>query len=139
MNKFENVQEFDDFVMLYTENEVTAIQLPKLMEKKIFGLGFALACDFLKELGYVNYPKPDVHIMDILFAFGLCENNGDSAYKAVIEMANIVGETPYKVDKLLWLIGSGYFYMHGIKIGKNKKNLLSKTSVTQRFKLAKIK
>jgi hypothetical protein len=31
-------------------------------------------------------------------------------FKAVARVARNVGVTPYNVDKLFWLIGSGYFY-----------------------------
>jgi len=83
-----------------------------------------LACDFLKELGYRNYGKPDIHIKEIFKETGL-NNKGATDYqtlKAVIRIAesntaksNEV--TPYNVDKLFWLIGSGYFYNHE-EIGK---------------------
>lgn len=96
------------------------------VEKEVFGLGFPLACDFLKELGYCEYPKPDVHIKDIFVAFDLCENNDYSAYKAVIEMANIVKDSAYNVDKMLWLIGSGDYYKHNITIGTNKDKFIDK-------------
>jgi len=93
-----------------------------LLEKEIFGLGFALSCDFIKELGYTEYPKPDVHIKDIFYEFGLSEDSDYSAYKAVIEMARIVNETPYKVDKVFWLISSGNYYFDKKEI-KGSKNV----------------
>ncbi len=40
-----------------------------LLGREINGFGFALSCDFLKELGYEDFPKPDVHLRDI-FTFG---------------------------------------------------------------------
>ena len=97
-----------------------------ILEKEIIGLGFPLACDFLKELGYSNYPKPDVHIKNIFVTLKLSENNDYSVYKSVIEMSKIVNDTPYNVDKIFWLICSGNFYLHNIKIGRNKDNFLNK-------------
>ena len=121
MKLFKSADDFDEFVNRFIYNEASAAALPMLLEKEIVGFGFPLACDFLKELGYDQYPKPDVHIKAILTAFGLCEDNDYSAYKTVIEMAKVVGSTPYKVDKCLWLIGSGAFYKDKDENGKEMK------------------
>jgi hypothetical protein len=50
-------------------------------------------------------------------------------FKAVARVASNVDVTPYNVDKLFWLIGSGYFYGNpeiGIngKIGRRKKQFI---------------
>lgn len=124
VNSFDSIKDFDVFVNRFNYNEMSSAALPMLLEKEIFGLGFPLACDFLKELGYLEYPKPDVHIKDIFVAFDLCENNDYSAYKAVIEMANIVNDSAYNVDKIFWLIGSGNYYLHNITIGRNKERFI---------------
>jgi len=124
LNKFNDAKDFDNFVKIFTYNELSSASLPMLLKIEIDGIGFPLACDFLKELGYDQYPKPDVHIIDIFSAFGLCENNEYSAYKAVIEMANLVNATPYKVDKIFWLIGSGNYYYDNIRGGANKQNFI---------------
>ena len=49
--------------------------------------------------------------------------------KAVARVASNVGVTPYNVDKLFWLIGSGYFYEdphigHKTRIGSLKKQFI---------------
>jgi len=127
LNEFDSADDFDRFVMQFTYNAFSASALPMLLEREVFGLGFPLACDWLKELGYTGYPKPDVHIKDIFYELDLCDNNDYSAYKAVIEMANVVEATPYKVDKIFYLIGSGNFYIHNIKIGRNKAEFIKRT------------
>ena len=83
-----------------------------LLSREIEGFGFALSCDFLKEMGYVNFPKPDVHLRDIFTSLGLCKNkpNDYQLFKAVIRVAGHAGVSPYNADKVFWLIGSGYFY-----------------------------
>jgi hypothetical protein len=126
INEFSSADDFNEFITRFTYNEFSSAALPLILEKEIYGFGFALACDFLKELGYTGYPKPDIHIKDILVAFNLCENNDYDAYKTVIEMANAVNETAYKVDKILWLIGSGRYYHHDIQIGRNKEKFIEK-------------
>lgn len=109
MKQFKDAEDFDTFVRLFSYNEATAVALPLLLEKEIYGLGFALGCDFLKEIGYSQYPKPDVHLIGIFHSLGLCENDQLSCYKAIIRMANTVKETAFRVDKVFWLIGSGNF------------------------------
>ena len=80
-----------------------------MLSHEIDGLGFALSCDLLKELGYANFPKPDVHLRDIFTALGLFEDAGDDyqLFKAIVRVAQHAGVTPYNADKAFWLIGSG--------------------------------
>jgi hypothetical protein len=63
-------------------------------------------------MGYINFPKTDVHLRDIFTALSLCPNKSDDyqLFKAVIRVANHAGVSPYNADKVFWLIGSGYFY-----------------------------
>jgi len=53
-----------------------------------------------------------VHVKDIFWAIGLCHwgTSDYDVFKAVARVARNVDVTPYNVDKLFWLIGSGYFY-----------------------------
>jgi hypothetical protein len=105
--------------------------LPMLLAQEIDGFGFALACNFVKELGYENFSKPDVHVKDIFWALGLSPRGTDEyeVFKAVARVARHAGVTPYNVDKLFWLVGSGYFYgnpevgLNG-KIGRRKKQFI---------------
>ncbi len=48
-----------------------------LLDAEIFGYGFPLACDFLKEIGYVDYGKPDVHLKNIFCELGLVDEGDD--------------------------------------------------------------
>jgi len=45
-----------------------------LLAYEIYGYGFPLACDFLKELGYNQYGKSDVHINEIFSSLNLFPN-----------------------------------------------------------------
>lgn len=71
-----------------------------------------MACNFLKEMGYVNFPKPDVHLRDIFTALNLCQDKADDyqLFKAVVQLAAHANVSAYNADKVFWLIGSGYFY-----------------------------
>jgi len=99
--------------------------LPLLIQRKIRGVGFALACDLLKELGYTSYPKPDVHLIDVFKEAGLCQGDPISVYEAIVQMADDCRETAYKVDKVFWLICSGYYYHEGIRIKSHKKDIIT--------------
>ena len=105
--------------------------LPMLLDQQIDGFGFALACDFVKELGYENFSKPDAHIKDIFWALGLSPwgTSDYEVFKAVARVASNGGVTPYNVDKLFWLVGSGYFYLdphigNNGRIGSLKKRFI---------------
>jgi hypothetical protein len=71
-----------------------------LLSREIEGFGFALSCDFLKEMGYINFPKPDVHLRDIFTALGLCHDKPDDyqLFKAVIRVAIHTGVSAYNTD-----------------------------------------
>ena len=134
LSAFDSWQSFDRFVTTFIGNKYTALALPLLLSKEIKGFGFALSCDFLKELGYTYFPKPDVHIKDILYGISLCKNNELDAFKTVVEIANATGETAYKVDKILWLIASGRFYLQRIQTAKREDDYVIKGSPEKRKK-----
>lgn len=110
--QFDGASEFYGWIDIFDKDERTRPALPMLLSCEIEGIGFALACDFLKELGYVNFAKPDSQIREIFIGVALCHPKVSDyqLFKAVVRVAKSVGETPYNVDKLFWLIGSGKFY-----------------------------
>lgn len=116
MSQFSSADDFYEWVERWEnfsdKDERARPALPMLLAQEIDGVGFALACDFLKELGYKNFSKPDVHVKDIFGGIGLCPLGASDyeVFKAVARVARNVDVTPYNVDKLFWLIGSGYFY-----------------------------
>jgi hypothetical protein len=122
LSQFASAKDFYDWVDFFDEDERARPALPMLVAQEIYGLGFALACDFLKELGYENFSKPDVQIKAIFPALGLCPfGAGDyEVFKAIDRVGRNVSVTPYNVDKLFWLIGSGNFY-NDEHVGKNGK------------------
>ena len=111
-NRFDTVSDFLRYVQDFDANPNTRPALPLLMGEEIFGVKFALACDFLKEIGFSNYSKPDTHLTDIFTGLGLCNDTPLDVFRSVTEMSTEVHETPYAVDKMFWLIGSGNLYNH---------------------------
>lgn len=112
LSQFKGSEEFFDWAGYFYNDKKSMAALPMILEAEIYGVGFPLACDFLKELGYLNYGKPDIHVIQIFKATSLVEPRASTyqVFKAIIRVSESLGTTPYDVDKLFWLIGSGYFY-----------------------------
>ena len=122
LTQFSSGSDFYDWANHFYQDKRSMEALPIIIEKKIHGIGYPLACDFLKELGFVNYGKPDVHIRDIFAGLGLCQqgSSDDDIQKIFGKIAEAKGVSAYNVDKLFWLIGSGFFYEHQA-VGQNGK------------------
>jgi len=125
LSQFEDWQDFDGWVRAFDDPRSRAA-LAMLLGQEVHGIGFAVACDFLKELGHEKYAKPDVHLKKIFTALRLSSSDSDLAvFEAVARVAASVGETPYSVDKLFWLIGSGNFYKSKIQIGGHRDDFIA--------------
>ncbi len=114
LRQFKDGKDFYRWANHFYGDDRSMLALPWLLSQEIYGLGYPLACDFMKDMGFVKYGKPDVHIRRIFLGFGLIEKQA-SDYQVQRMIARIAAEvevTPYNVDKLFWLIGSGKFYDH---------------------------
>lgn len=134
MSAFKDTDDFREFVKRFDYNRATRMALPLLISTKIRGIGFALACDALKELGFIDYPKPDVHLIEIFSQLGLSEADPISVFETIVEMAEVCKDvdpesSPYKVDKILWLICSGRFYLDDISVGRHKDEFIEKARI----------
>lgn len=135
MASFKDKDDFDSFIKTFALNKYTKAALPMLLSKEIKGFGFALACDFLKELGYRDYPKPDVHLIKIFYDLGLSASPEPyEVYKSMVEMAEIVGKDAYTVDKIFWLISSGRFYLVNVEVGRNRDRFIKSIKTSQFYK-----
>lgn len=134
--QFAGGSEFYAWANHFYQDKRSIAALPMILAEEINGIGYPLACDFLKELGFVNYGKPDVHVIEIFEGLGLC-NKGVSPYeiqKTIVQMSEEKCVSAYNVDKLFWLIGSGKFYNHPEignqgHIGRNKERFIELASV----------
>lgn len=120
LSQFKDSSEFLSWIKSFYNDDKSMAVLPLLISTEVYGFGFALVCDFLKELGFINYGKPDVHIKDILTAYKFIPEKATdySVLKTMIVMSKDAGVSCYDFDKVLWLIGSGRFY-NNPEIGKN--------------------
>lgn len=94
----------------------------------VLGLGPALARDLLKECRCLWFAKPDTHLIGMLQGLGLMqvndnkttltEEHADELCRLVYRFAEVardsLGEsriTPCRVDKMIWLLLTGNFYL----------------------------
>jgi hypothetical protein len=131
LNQFKNHQKFYEFIDAYNDDNKMRPFLPMYLSFEIDGLGYALSCDFLKEMGYINFGKPGTHIKDIFIELRFLTNISKNSLKAdyfsfklIERIAKNNKTTPYAVDKLIWLICSGNFYLAEIEIGSKKKEFI---------------
>ncbi len=137
LQEFEKVEEFYKWADFFANDLRAKPALPLMISIEITGIGFPLACDFLKELGYVQYGKPDVHLKEIFKALNLIDPKEKSTIKqdyqtlkVIDQIAKINKITPFEVDKIFWLIGSGNFNLSGIHIGRNRDEFIKKVKST---------
>jgi len=126
LSQFETASGFYEWVDFFDKDDRARAALPMLLATEIHGFGFPLACDFLKELGYLNFAKPDTHLKKIFAGLGLSSTGADyPVFKAITRVARNVGVPPYNVDKLFWLIGSGTFYLDAVEVGSHRDAFIS--------------
>ena len=126
---FPDVGHFREWCNQFDDDVRARAGLALIIKSEIREYGFALACDFLKEIGFVNFGKPDRHIVKICRDLKLAEfrniRNDDrvlyDVFKTITRISDNCenGITPFAVDRLLWLTGSGYFFNHRNSIGNN--------------------
>lgn len=119
LNQFKDFGDFDSFAQFFHSDDRARNALPLILQEQIHGFRLALSCDFLKELGYYKFGKPDVHIKKIFLGTDLTQNSNDyEVLLAISRVAENNNVSPYNVDKLFWLIGSGKFYLEKDSLGK---------------------
>lgn len=123
--QFDSLQEFYEWVDWFYEDDRARPALPLLLQQQVNGFGLALACDFLKEIGYVKYGKPDVHLRKIFVGVKLCHEKVSDfeLLERIDNLAINVGVTPFHADKIFWLIGSGIF-SNKMKIGRKAEEFI---------------
>ena len=85
--------------------------------KRIKWWGTALVPNWLKDIGMSNYSKPDMHVVSIISGIGLSSEDCYEVMEAVFKIADDyksvdADASAFKLDRILWLIGTGNFYNH---------------------------
>ncbi len=122
---FKSYGQFKKLCKSFNKNVMTREAFALLLKEKINNMGFAIACNWLKELGYYNYPKPDTHMKDICLTLKLIDNREDElgCFEAMSNIAKAAHVRPYMLDKVWWLICTGDFYRYDIKLQIPSKKL----------------
>ena len=124
--QFPDAQAFYEWVEPFDRDEGGRVEIANRIANKVDGVGFALACDFLKEVGFTNFSKPDVHIKEIFSQLELAQSKDDvEVFKSVGRIARSVGVTPHEVDQLFWLVGSGDLYFAGRRIANSRAEFIA--------------
>ena len=92
MCSFKDFDEFKSTFDSFDVNDMAREALALLLSRKIDNMGFAIACNWLKELGYYQYAKPDIHTKDICDTLGLAPKNDDVAcFEAMVKVSKDAG------------------------------------------------
>lgn len=132
LSSFDDIEGFLSFVDYFQRSTATKVALPLYLSTKIRGLGFALACDALKELGYQGYAKPDSHMIENFSELGFCSKSPVDVFETMLEMSDVLDVSPFELDKTLWLVCSGSFYLDNKLIEGRKAELISQVKITRR-------
>ena len=142
LNEFESAESFYEWAEFFANDEKAKPALPMLISIEIAGIGFPLACDFLKEIGFLNFGKPDVHLKEIFKELNLIDPNEKSTIKQDYQTLKLIDKiaidnniSAFEVDKIFWLIGSGNFYLSNINIGRNRDEFINEVKMhfTQQY------
>ena len=105
--------------------------LVKMIAPLIKWWGAALVANWLKDIGMSNFSKPDKHVKYIIIELGLSRDDDYEVMGAVFKIAEdykTIDNTAsaFKLDRILWLIGSGNFYNHKglVKYNGNAKEFV---------------
>jgi hypothetical protein len=107
--KFSGPKHFYDYIDSNTHTSEQAWSLAVSLDERIRGVGRALACDFLKEIGVDRYGKPDTQIIKTFRALEIIDGIDEQkeAFDVIWQMAESSGLSPAVVDKILWVAASG--------------------------------
>jgi hypothetical protein len=97
-----------------------------VLAESIPSVNVTLACDFLKEIGYLNFAKPDKHVKTILGRVGLLTEFREHVshktqeflcFYVLDSLAQVAQRSMFEVDKAVWLLGTGFNRRTGRSIG----------------------
>lgn len=97
------------------------------LEGSVQEMGLALAMSFFGDLGYPEFAKPDRHVVNALRAYEGSRLSARQAFEQLELHSRQAGINPRRLDKVLYLAGSGNFYLTGFNFGpKFKAGLLER-------------
>lgn len=122
LSKFKNAEDmYTYFDTFKTSKEkiklINEISRQSHIIKTKYGWGFALTANWLKDIGMLDYCKPDIQVTNFLNSLGLCSKTDIAVFKTLVAITEDLKKSDktasaFKLDRMLWLIGSGDFYNH---------------------------
>lgn len=118
LSEFKNVTELYAYLDSFdSTKEAERNKLIRIIADKVKWWGAALVANWLKDIGMSNYSKPDDHVKFIISELGLSSDNEYDVIETVFKIAEDYKSvdskaSAFKLDRILWLIGSGNFYNH---------------------------
>ena len=136
LSQFKDAKEmyayFDKFVSPKEKIKlISEISVRSHIIKTKTGWGFALSANWLKDIGMQDYCKPDIQVSNCLTSLGLCGKSNKAVFKTLVAIAEDAKEydktaSAFKLDRMLWLIGSQEFYNHPeIKLNGSLEDFVS--------------
>lgn len=112
------LSEFRDIDELYAVFEKAQsveekINLINTVSAKVKWWGFAMASNWIKDMGMTEFCKPDQHVRAIINGIYQTGENEKKIFAKVIEIAKKCNVSPFVLDRVLFLVGSGDFYGQG--------------------------
>ena len=112
-SRFESVEQLSEFLSLWLKAPEIAHMLPVHLGGMIYGMGDALAADFLKEIGVTQLAKPDRWVRRFVAHIGEATEDapGATIQRAVWMLHEQAGPEypPSVIDKLMYMVGSGQY------------------------------
>lgn len=111
LERFQSIDDFYNYMQSFVHSDPDVkLGLALILSEEIHGYGFALSCDFLKENVSDQFIKPDIHIKNIFKNLGVSNEEMDfHLFRDIILFSEHINKSPYSVDKLFWIVGSGRF------------------------------
>ncbi|KKG69846.1 hypothetical protein DU43_18405 [Methanosarcina mazei] len=99
LSRFNNINEFNKFIKEFDIDDEKRIYLALQLGNEIYGYGFALACDFLKENCSQEYVKPDTHIIKLFTNRDIVEKLDLKISQETMDKAKEIEDSQTNPDK----------------------------------------
>ncbi len=108
-------KDIDDLYAVFgNAKDVNAkIKLINTVSAKVRWWGFAMASNWIKDMGMIGFCKPDQHVRAIIDGIYQTGQEEKDVFTKVIEIAEECNISPFVLDRVLYLVGSGNFYGQG--------------------------
>jgi hypothetical protein len=127
LSQFKNAEDFYSWIEPLERDAARRIELPLRLQREIRGYGFALSCIFFMDIGYASFLKPDIWVIRFCNQLGIVSSEKPHAvFDAAVQFAEQVGVTPFALDRMIWLIGTGDFWLDKVDARSQLEKFVTK-------------